>query len=343
MRQRGHRHLLDVIGDDVVALVQHGLAAGQLDQGQAAARAGAHLHLRVVPGRPDDGHDVVEQVRADLHPLERVPHGQHTVRAGHRVQLNLLAGAGHPPAEHVGLVAAAQVAEPQPHQEPVELGLGQLVGALVLDRVVRGQDDERLRQQPGLPVHADLALAHGLEQRRLGLRRRPVDLVGQQQLGEHRPRPEHHVGRPLVIQRSADHVGRQQVGGELDAGEIQAEHPGEGPGDQGLAQPGQVLEQDVAARQDADQDQLEGPAAADDRALELVQHGRAGRGGLFGSHHSFSNRSTRRARVRRGMPRRRAAASRDEESGRVAGSIHGHSPASRGSRHSTRRAASGSW
>ena len=84
----------------------------------------------------------------------------------------------------------------------------------------------------------------------------------------------------LVVDRRADHVGGQQVGGELDPGEVQAEHPGERPGGQRLAEAGQVLEQDVAAGQDAGQDQFERRALADDRAFQLVEHGGAALGGL---------------------------------------------------------------
>ena len=76
----------------------------------------------------------------------------------------------------------------------------------------------------------------------------------------------------------------------------------ERPRDERLAQAGQVLEQDVAAGQDADQHELQGPAAADHRALQLVQDGRARPRRLDGAHHSLSNRSMRRARVRLGMP-----------------------------------------
>ena len=50
MRQGRHRHLLDVVGNHVVALVQQRLAAGQLDQREAAARRGADLDLRVAGG-----------------------------------------------------------------------------------------------------------------------------------------------------------------------------------------------------------------------------------------------------------------------------------------------------
>jgi hypothetical protein len=63
--------------------------------------------------------------------------------------------------------------------EAVELGLGQRVGALLLDRVLGGEDEERLRQRVGGPAGGDLVLLHRLEQRRLRLRRGPVDLVGQ--------------------------------------------------------------------------------------------------------------------------------------------------------------------
>ena len=82
----------------------------------------------------------------------------------------------------------ARVADRQLEQEPVELRLGQRVGALVLDRVLRGDDDERVGQRVRLALDGDLALLHRLEQRGLRLRRRAVDLVGQQHVGEHRAR-----------------------------------------------------------------------------------------------------------------------------------------------------------
>ena len=53
-------------------------------------------------------------------------------------------------------------------------------------------------------------------------------------------------------------------------------------GDERLAQAGQVLEQHVAAGQDADQDQFEGAAAADDGLLERVEDGHGLPRGLLG-------------------------------------------------------------
>ncbi len=67
-------------------------------------------------------------------------------------------------------------------QEAVELRLGQRIGALMLDRVLRGDDHEPAAELMGLAVDGHIALLHRLQQGGLGLRRRAVDLVGQQQL-----------------------------------------------------------------------------------------------------------------------------------------------------------------
>ena len=98
-------------------------------------------------------------------------------------------------AQHLLLLLGGRVADLQLEQEAVELRLGQRVGALVLDRVLRGDDDERVGQRAGLALDRDLPLLHRLEQRRLGLGRRAVDLVGEQQVGEHRPLAEPELAR----------------------------------------------------------------------------------------------------------------------------------------------------
>ena len=138
----------------------------------------------------------------------------------------------------------------QLEEEPVELGFGQRIGPLHLERVLGGQHEERRHKPVGRAGDGDRPLLHGLEQGRLGLGRGPVDLVGQEQVGEDRPalklelaapfrRFEHDVG--------ADQVGRHQVGGELDALKLQAEGVGQRPHQQGLAQPGHPFEQHVPA------------------------------------------------------------------------------------------------
>ena len=85
------------------------------------------------------------------------------------------------------LALGGRVAHRDAHEEPVELRLGQRVGALVLDRVLGGDHHERAGQLVGRAVDRDLRLGHRLEQRRLRLRGGPVDLVGQHDVAEHRP------------------------------------------------------------------------------------------------------------------------------------------------------------
>ena len=72
--------------------------------------------------------------------------------------------------------------------EAVELGLGQRIGPFLLDRVLGRQHEERVGQPVALAADGDLPLLHRLEQGRLGLGRRAVDLVGQDDVGEDRAR-----------------------------------------------------------------------------------------------------------------------------------------------------------
>ena len=52
-----------------------------------------------------------------------------------------------PAVEHLELVPARRVADAHPQQEAVELRLGQRVGALLLDRVLRCEYEERRLEQ----------------------------------------------------------------------------------------------------------------------------------------------------------------------------------------------------
>ncbi len=68
-----------------------------------------------------------------------------------------------------------------------------------------------------------LALGHDLEQRRLHLRGRAVDLVGEHEVREHRPELDVEPLGRRAVDAGADDVGRDEVGRELDAGERAAE------------------------------------------------------------------------------------------------------------------------
>ena len=66
------------------------------------------------------------------------------------------------------LLDRLRIAQAQADHEAVELGLGQGEGALVLDRVLGGDDQERVRHRVGDAVDGRLPLLHALEERATG-------------------------------------------------------------------------------------------------------------------------------------------------------------------------------
>ena len=152
--------------------------------------------------------------------------------------------------------------------EPVELRLGQRVGAFLLDRVLRGQHEERRVERETCPTTVTLLLLHRFEHGRLGLGRGAVDLVGQHDVGEHRARGRTgtRAGRPAPFLQDvgAGDVHRHQVGRELDAAELQRHRLGQLADQQRLGQPRHAHQQRVAAGEQADRQPLDHVVLADD-------------------------------------------------------------------------------
>src|SRR6185436_17305565 len=99
--------------------------------------------------------------------------------------------------------------------------------------------------------------------------RSAVDLVGQQQMGEHRSLARDEVAAPLVVDQRADQVGREQVGGELYALRLDGEGPCEGLDGEGLGKARDALDEDMAAGEQADQEAVEQIVLPDDDFAEL--------------------------------------------------------------------------
>ena len=164
--------------------------------------------------------------------------------------------------------AAIRIAQAHAHQEAIELRLRQAIGAELLMRILRGDHEERLGQRVGHAIDADLTLLHRLQQRALRFGAGAIDLIGQQQLGEHRAAAELEFVRVAIEDRYPDDVGRQHVAGELHPRPFQAQHPRQAVRQRGLADAGHVLDQQVTARQQAGQAQPHLPALAEDHALD---------------------------------------------------------------------------
>ena len=193
--------------------------ARRLHERERRARRGAEVHARVLARVLGQAHHVLEDLVLDVHAVHQLLHGEdlarleHAPRRGRRV---------HVAQQDVQLVLGVRVADQQPHQEAIDLRLGQRVGARLLDRVLRGEHDERLGQRARLAVDRDLRLLHRLEQRALRLGRRAVDLVAEHDVGEDRPLAQLELARARRQHVGARDVGRQQVGRELDAPKVRS-------------------------------------------------------------------------------------------------------------------------
>jgi hypothetical protein len=87
----------------------------------------------------------------------------------------------------------------------------------VLDRVLGGKQQKRPRQRPRRSPDRHLRFGHRLQERRLRLRHRAVDLVDEHDVGEQRPAPELELARARVVDLEARGVRRLQIGRALDA------------------------------------------------------------------------------------------------------------------------------
>ena len=135
-------------------------------------------------------------------------------------------------------------------QEAVELRLGQRIGAFLLQRVLRRQHMKRPRQRVVLAGDRDAALLHRLQQRRLRARAGAVDLVGHQQLAEHRAGNEAErapAALAFLQHLGAENVGRHQVGGALDALVVEPEDRAERLDEPGLGEARHADQQRMAA------------------------------------------------------------------------------------------------
>ena len=199
-----------VLGQRVSAAAQERHCARAFDEmdGGTRARAEGDVARKVLEA-------VARGIAGGRHQLDRVMHkpGVHIALAAFGLQRQELLGRGSGAdlrrrpghALHDGeFFLLARVPHQHFHHEAVDLGLGQRIGALGLDRVLRRHDEERFRNAVRLAGDGDLPFLHHLQKRALHLRRRAVDLVGEQQVGEDGPERSAEFARLLVVDARAD-------------------------------------------------------------------------------------------------------------------------------------------
>ena len=153
------------------------------------------------------------------HAADDLLHARDLVGVDHRADLHLVLAGAAP--DDLQLLFLTGVAHEHLHHKPVELGLGERVGALLLQRILRREHEEGRGQGVAGAADGDLPFLHGFQERRLGLGRCPVDFVGQHDIGEDRASHEakRAVTRGLVLldDLGAGDIAGHEVGGELDA------------------------------------------------------------------------------------------------------------------------------
>ena len=172
------RHILR---HDEVTAVEVRVCLCHPAHGQRTARADAERNLRMGAGLFHERGHIVQN---------RIPH-IHFAHVLHQAQQLFLVDHGIGPVKGVIYMAVAEnidaalvvgVAHADTNQEAVKLGIGEHRRAGRTDRVLRGEDDKRVRQIIRLAVHRDLVLLHRFQQRGLRLAGRSVDLICQQQI-----------------------------------------------------------------------------------------------------------------------------------------------------------------
>jgi hypothetical protein len=211
-------------------------------QTQSRARREAFAKPPAAPGIVEQRQHIGQQRFGQVHAAHLALQIQQIDGAEPTGQLRQRA-APLPEAQQRPLSLGIRITQADAQQETVELRFWQGKGARLTGRVLGGDDEEGLGQPVTDTIHADLAFLHGFQQRALGAWCRPVDLIGQHQLGKDRPRMEGEPTTDAVIDGGAGDVGRQHIAGELDALEFQPQAACQRMGQGGLAHTGHVFQQ----------------------------------------------------------------------------------------------------
>ena len=218
--------------------------------------------------RGRERHGVADDPRIDVDGRSRRLQVAEALQLEHAAQLGCL---DERALDDRQLLVVAGVADEDLEHEAVDLSLGQRVRALRLDRVLRRHHEEGVGHEVRLLRDRHLPLLHHLEQRRLHLRRRAVDLVREEEVAEDRPELGVERGAGRQEDARADQVRRHEVGRELDALEAPVEDLRGRLDRERLREARHALDQQVPAREQADEHALEHGVLARDHALDLEQ------------------------------------------------------------------------
>src|SRR6185437_1162465 len=165
MSERGDAHILHIVRHDVVTALDRGHRLTCEQQRNRSARAGAERKVGAGPGCGDDRRDVAEHLVGNAHRGNLGPNPGERRRIDDR---------GHPGGgEVMGVEPAVDAAK---HHD-----LRRRLGDVDLEL-----EEEAIAEAAAFTVGRGLTFLHRLEQGGLSLGRSPVDLVGEEGVGEDR-------------------------------------------------------------------------------------------------------------------------------------------------------------
>ncbi len=141
---------------------------------------------------------------------------------------------------------------------------------MVFDRVLRGDNQEWLRQRIRVRVHGDLAFVHGFEQGGLRFGRGAIDFIGQQHVGKDWATLEFELLLDGGVNRNPQHVRREHVAGELHSLKSAVERPRQSLSQSSFADAGNAFDEQVSASNQGDDGQTENVILASNHFAEGV-------------------------------------------------------------------------
>ncbi len=272
--QRGQRGGLDVLEADVEAALRECADFAREDERLRATWAAAEAEVLVRNRRGGVGlgmrseheaHGIILHVRCDGDFAHEFHEFHERVAVEDFVDLGFRAGGGA--VDDFFQVRCARIADENLEEETVELRFGQWIRAFLINRVLRGHDEEGFGELAKFAAGSDLFFLHGFEHGGLGLGRGAIDFVGEDEMREDRAALELKfapAGVSFHDEVRAEDVGGHEVGRELDAAERHVEHFAERANEERLAQARHAFEQHVAAAKQRDQRAFDDLGVTDD-------------------------------------------------------------------------------
>src|SRR5882724_12145492 len=213
MRENGDGQLFEVVGHAIVAAFEEGASLGGALQHQGAARADAERQLVGVAGAIDNFESVVMQAGVYFYVGDGFLHGEDFADVGDRLESFdwIIEGTA---AQNLAFSFVRWITHLDAHQKAVKLRFGKRVGAVMLDGILRGDDEKGLWQRMRFAVHGDLRFVHSFEESGLRARSGAIDFVGENDVGEKWAGAELKFARVRLIDTDAENVARQKIGSE---------------------------------------------------------------------------------------------------------------------------------